>query len=241
MKLSVVISVYNEEKLIEACLESLLAQTRRADEIILVDNNCTDQTVALARKYPVRIVKEKKQGIWAARATGYDAAKGDIIVCTDADARFPASWLELIEKQFHESSVIAVTGPGVFYDGNRLTNTLANIFYMKLYFLLVGLALSTRPLFGSNFAMRKEGWLAVRDHVHSSTEEVFDDMDLSYHLITHGKLHFDRRLANQISIRPLKSVSGMGRRYRKGLRSIMIHWPTQSPVHLYAKRIWRAV
>ena len=64
MKVSVVIPVYNEKKRIKKCLDSLLSQSEKPDEIIVVDNNSTDSTVSIVRKYKgVNLVHEKKQGI----------------------------------------------------------------------------------------------------------------------------------------------------------------------------------
>src|SRR3989304_3585243 len=61
MKVSVVIPVYNEEKYIKNCLDSLMNQTEKPDEIIVVDNNCTDKTVSIVKKYKrIKIIQEKK-------------------------------------------------------------------------------------------------------------------------------------------------------------------------------------
>lgn len=236
MKISVVISVYNEQEMLSDCLESLQQQKRKADEIIMVDNNSTDRSVDIARQFGVKVVRENKQGIWAARHTGYDAARGDIIVCTDADARFPKDWLKNIEKGFAKKEVIAVVGPGEFYDSSVPINKVANWLYMKPYFFLTQLALTTKPLFGSNFALRKSVWDKVRNDVHSGREDIFDDLDLTHHIISHGKILYNEQCKNYISIRPLKSPLGMMRRYRKGLRSMHIHWPQQSPRKLWQKK-----
>lgn len=223
--------------MIKDCLESLCGQLRTANEIIIIDNNCTDRTIEIAQRYDVRIIAEPKQGIWAARATGYDAANGDIIVCTDADARFPAAWLQNIERGFENPNVAAVCGPGKFYDGNWLTNRLGGLVYMQPYFWLVGSALATKPLFGSNFAMRATVWQRIRGEVHSATEAVFDDIDTSFHVLRHGRIRYDRRTFNYISIRPLRDPRGMLRRYKKGFRSIVTHWPEQAPPYLYVRRL----
>ena len=238
MKISVVISVYNEEGIIKDCLQSLHKQSRQADEVIIVDNNSTDQSVAIAKQYGVKIVREKKQGIWAARHTGYDAARGDIIVCTDADARFPENWLKNIERAFASDHIVGVVGPGYFYDGPKALNYIANIVYMRAYFFFTSLALTTKPLFGSNFAVRRKVWEKVRDEVHSDREDIFDDLDLTYHILPHGQIVYDESCRDSISIRPLTSMRGMMQRYVKGYRSMRIHWSRQSPRQLWQKK-WR--
>ncbi len=57
--ISVIVCAYNEAAYLPACLKALLAQTRQADEVIVVDNASTDRTGQLARAIPrVRVVHE---------------------------------------------------------------------------------------------------------------------------------------------------------------------------------------
>ncbi|HEX8932548.1 MAG TPA: glycosyltransferase family A protein, partial [Patescibacteria group bacterium] len=100
MKISVIIPAYNEEKYIGACIESLLKQNRLPDEIIVVNNNSTDQTAAIASQYPVKVINEKEQGITPARNRGLNEAQYDIIARTDADTILPPDWIEKIKKHF---------------------------------------------------------------------------------------------------------------------------------------------
>ena len=51
LTLSIVIPVFNEQRYIKACLDSIAAQTVKPDEVIVVDNNSTDKTVQIAKKY----------------------------------------------------------------------------------------------------------------------------------------------------------------------------------------------
>ena len=60
--ISVVIPAFNEEKYLPACLEALKKQTFKNYELIVVDNNSTDKTAQIAKKFGARVVKEKKQG-----------------------------------------------------------------------------------------------------------------------------------------------------------------------------------
>lgn len=57
MRVSLVIPIYNEEKYIKKCLDSVKCQVEKPDEIIVVDNNSTDNTVNIAKKYNVRLLK----------------------------------------------------------------------------------------------------------------------------------------------------------------------------------------
>src|ERR1035437_9820650 len=91
MKVSVVIPAYNEEKYIGACLDSLMDQKEKPDEIIVVNNNSTDNTAKIVKKYPVRLINEEQQGMIPARNRGFNEAKFEIIARTDADTILPRS------------------------------------------------------------------------------------------------------------------------------------------------------
>jgi glycosyltransferase involved in cell wall biosynthesis len=74
--LSVIVCAFNEERYVEACLHSLPAQSRPADEILLVNNASTDRTAALAAAIPgVRVVDEPRKGLVIARETGRRRAR----------------------------------------------------------------------------------------------------------------------------------------------------------------------
>jgi glycosyltransferase involved in cell wall biosynthesis len=86
-------------------------------EIIVVDNNSTDDTAAVAARYGVRVVSEPRQGVCAARQRGVDCAQGEIIVSTDADTTQPPDWLRTIDAGFAASDkVVAVAGPCRYQD-----------------------------------------------------------------------------------------------------------------------------
>src|SRR3990170_5274074 len=98
MRVSLIIPVYNEEESIVKCLESIVNQEEKPDEIIVVDNNCTDKTAEIAQKFGARIVKEKKQGMIYTRNTGFDSAQYEILAKTDADAILPSNWISKIKE-----------------------------------------------------------------------------------------------------------------------------------------------
>jgi len=113
MRFSVVVPAYNESAYLGSALESLLAQDFEGPyEIIVVDNNSTDDTAAVAARYGVRVVREVERGVCAARQRGSAIATGDIIVSTDADTVQPTDWLRTIDARFAASDqVVAVAGP----------------------------------------------------------------------------------------------------------------------------------
>jgi glycosyltransferase involved in cell wall biosynthesis len=82
---SVIVPVYNGERYLGAALTSALGQTYVSLEVIVVDDGSTDGTGDVARRYPVRYVRQVNQGTGAARNTGLAAARGDFIGHLDAD------------------------------------------------------------------------------------------------------------------------------------------------------------
>lgn len=90
-RLSVVIPCYNEEEGIARVIPSL---PKSVDEIVVVDNNCTDRTAEVARGLGARVVFEKRKGYGAAYQAGLAAVTGDITVTMDGDGTYPADQIE---------------------------------------------------------------------------------------------------------------------------------------------------
>ena len=113
IRFSVVVPAYNEAAYLGRALDSLQHQDYDGTyEIIVVDNNSTDNTAAIATRYGVRVVKEAQQGVCAARQRGAYSARGEIIISTDADTTQPRDWLRTIDARFAASEqIVAVAGP----------------------------------------------------------------------------------------------------------------------------------
>lgn len=97
MRISVVIPVYNRERYLGEAIESVLGQTRQADEVIVVDDRSTDGSAALARSYGVTVVaQERNRGAAAARNVGTRVATGDVVAWLDSDDRWLPDHLEVV-------------------------------------------------------------------------------------------------------------------------------------------------
>ena len=85
--ISVVIPAYNSAAQLARALDSVLAQTRPAEEILVVDDGSTDATAEVARSYgdAVRLIAQANAGAAAARNAGIRAARGTWIAFLDAD------------------------------------------------------------------------------------------------------------------------------------------------------------
>lgn len=115
MRVSVIATVKNEESSIGRLLESLLSQTRRPDEIVLVDGGSTDRTteiveVFIGRGAPITLVVEPGANISRGRNLAIARATGDVIAATDAGVRLAPRWLEELVKPFEEAAGVDVVG-----------------------------------------------------------------------------------------------------------------------------------
>jgi cellulose synthase/poly-beta-1,6-N-acetylglucosamine synthase-like glycosyltransferase len=102
---SCLVAVFNEEGMIEECVSSLVAQTYKRKEIIIVNDKSTDSTGLildkLAKKYPIKVIHlEKNLGKKGALAQGVLAAKGTIYAFTDSDSTWEPKAIEKIVKIF---------------------------------------------------------------------------------------------------------------------------------------------
>lgn len=230
IRITVVIPVKDDAAELARCLSALAAQTRPADEIIVVDNASSDASAKVASAAGATVVECSEPGIPAASSHGYDLAAGDLILRLDADCIPPPSWVARIETAFGERpEVAALTGGAYFVDGPPLLRTVLARIYLFAYAVAAALALGHRPVFGSNLAMRRGAWQQIRSGVHRHDPELHDDLDLSFHL--GGRLRVGR-LAGEpmgISMRPFRSASSFSRRAHRGFRTVAAHWPKDFP------------
>lgn len=82
---SVIVPAYNYGQYIAETLESILAQSVPAHEVIVVDDGSTDTTAEIVKKYPVTYLYQENKGLAAARNTGIKHATGTYIMSVDAD------------------------------------------------------------------------------------------------------------------------------------------------------------
>lgn len=111
MKITVIIPCYNSARWVGGAVESVLRQTRPADEIIVVDDGSSDDPASALAQFgeKVRLVRRSNGGLSAARNTGVQAAGGDKFLFLDADDKlFPDALEQLAETA-------ACTGAGVVY------------------------------------------------------------------------------------------------------------------------------
>ena len=129
MKVSFVIPVYNVMPYLERCVMSLMRQTYKNLEIILVDDGSTDGSESLCdelatRDGRIRVIHKKNEGVSEARNTGIDNATGEYIIFVDSDDY----WLlddglqALVDNCDPQTDMVTFKGVDV-WKGGRMTNT----------------------------------------------------------------------------------------------------------------------
>lgn len=203
VKISVVLPVYNEAQYLRPCLESLLNQTQKAHEIIVVDNNSTDDTVAIAKEFKdVTLIHEKQQGITPARNAGFNYATGDVLARCDADSILPPNWLEKINKNFSgRKKIDALVGLNKIYDF-----PVKNVMPLnRAIIMLIKEVTGHYPLYGPSMAISKKMWNTIKGSVCLDDKLVHEDVDLSVHIYdAGGKIAFDPTFLASFSARRLK-------------------------------------
>lgn len=110
--LSIIVPIYNAEKYIENCIESLLNQTKKEIELILINDGSTDNTDELIKKYNdkrIKYFKNKNQGIGKTRNFGIDKAMGKYLMFIDSDDYVDKNTAKLMfDKAFSNDLDIAI-------------------------------------------------------------------------------------------------------------------------------------
>lgn len=120
--ISIVVPVYNVEKYIHECLESILNQSYKNIEVIIVNDGTLDNSIAkiedLLKDKRTRLISQVNQGLSAARNTGIKAALGEYISFIDSDDKVKSSFIETLYDKANETNADIVRGSFRNFDGN---------------------------------------------------------------------------------------------------------------------------
>ncbi len=123
IKISVIVAIYNTEKYLRHCIDSILAQTYKNFELFLVDDGSSDNCGTICDEYAmadtrIRVMHQNNQGQSAARNHASKIATGDFITFVDSDDYIEPDYLEyLLELQGKYNSDMSVGGFCYLYEG----------------------------------------------------------------------------------------------------------------------------
>ncbi|MDD5676017.1 MAG: glycosyltransferase [Chitinivibrionales bacterium] len=238
-KFSIVIAAHNEENNIQACLQSVFAQSVGEDgyEVIVVDDRSTDKTAEFVQEMArsranlsLHRISETPAGIAPKKhavAQGVAAAKNEIIVLTDADCIVPPMWLDTIDKQF-DDGVGLVQGITTYAYPPGMNRSFFGL--QALDFLSHGITAAAAIGAGlpinsnaNNLAFRKEAFNAVNGYGPLGAVVSGDD-DLLLQRIAHTKkwrVRFMVDPAGAVQTAPTKTLRGIiEQRKRWGSKTI---------------------
>ena len=177
MKATLICPIYNERESVESLIKSMLAQTKKPDEIIFVDSFSKDGTVEIIKKYSkknkeIKLIQEKSN-ISEARNIAIKNAKYGIIAATDASSKLDKDWLKNIIKPFKDKNIDVVSGGYKAISGGGIEDYIA--------------MLTVKPMEEWNektflpssrsIAFRKKAWKAVGgypENLYTGEDTLFD-------------------------------------------------------------------
>ena len=132
VKISVIVPVYNVEKYLPTCLQSLVAQAFADMEIVAVNDGSTDGSLSVlqtfAKQYPfLQVISQENQGVAAARQAGIKQARGQAVCFVDSDDVLTPGYLEELWRVYENTGAKMVVGPLVRFPG-KSPDSLTSLF-----------------------------------------------------------------------------------------------------------------
>ena len=122
-KFSIIVPVYNVEKYIKNCLDSIEKQTFKDYEVIIVNDGSTDSSMDVVKDYDFKIINQKNKGLSAARNRGVKEASGEYLLFIDSDDYIDKDLLKKINESLKNNpDVVRFQIREVFEDGNKLVD-----------------------------------------------------------------------------------------------------------------------
>jgi glycosyltransferase involved in cell wall biosynthesis len=139
---SIIVAVFNEEKYLNRCLQSLKNQSYKDIEIIIVDDGSTDKSRNIIKQYNVKYLSISHSGPGVARNKGAQAAKGEILVFVDADMYYDKEYIKelvkpIVKKNMLQIKIIFGQNVGALMQGYQYTDVfLKKVQNTKMFFAL---------------------------------------------------------------------------------------------------------
>ena len=114
MKISIIIPAYNAAKYIKRCIISLLNQTYKNIEIIVVNDGSTDNTLDILKNYDIKVINQENLGVSCARNNGLKNCSGDYITFVDSDDYVDKNYIEDIVNILNKYKYDIIETPLLF-------------------------------------------------------------------------------------------------------------------------------
>ena len=229
---SIIIAAYNEEANIIRCIDSLSQlKSNYPFEIIIVDNNSSDNTAEVIQKLKVNYIFQKIQGCGIARQLGMENARGKYILTGDADTLYPPEWVNELMRKLEKPDTACVFGRYSFIGDDKTPRWKLTI-YETLSDMLVYVKSYKRPFLnalGMTMGFVKEYGLKV-GYVEANIRG--EDGRLAFDLMKYGEvkgvmtnksrvwtgtrtISMDGTLTNAVRNRVAMAFANMGSMFKK--------------------------
>lgn len=168
MKITCIVPAHNEGEVIGECLRSLMLQSRPPDKIVVSSDNSTDNTVSIARGFPmVEVIEtvgntDKKSGNLNQAIDALNFHDEDFVLIVDADTQLAPNWIEAALQAFEDTSVGAVGGVFTGDGKNGLLGDLQSLEYARYARQLRRSYGKARVLTGTSTMVRMHTFREVR-------------------------------------------------------------------------------
>ncbi|PUA32108.1 MAG: hypothetical protein B9J98_04465 [Candidatus Terraquivivens tikiterensis] len=177
---SVIVIARNAERTIAGCVSSLLAQTFKPTEIIVIDSS-TDSTGKIAAELGAKVVHEPVVGRSRARNRGLEESRGELVAFIDADAVADPSWLSWLVRRYEKGGLAGVAGSIRALNPDRLAAK------------LLELATANKPHYGGGNIMYEKGAI-VEVGMFNERLQMAEDVELAWRVLKTGrKIGFEPR------------------------------------------------
>ena len=182
-KLSVIVPVYNADKTLKACLESIRKSKFKDYELIVIDDGSVDGSLRIAQKCADKVISlPYNQGRVKARNKGVRVVNSPVVVNIDSDVVIKPDTLMQIDDYFHQHAKLdAITGMLAIPDKNYSFVTDYKNCYMNYYFSILPKEVSF--LYGSIFAIRER---VLNKYKNNSVAQIADDTEIGQRILTQG-------------------------------------------------------
>lgn len=125
--ISIIVPIYNVENYLPSCIDSILKQTYKNIEVILIDDGSPDNCSAICDEYEkkderIRVIHQKNSGLSGARNTGIENAQGEYLIFVDSDDTIAPTMVEELYEyaEEHGCSIVACGRYYLFEDGKKI-------------------------------------------------------------------------------------------------------------------------
>lgn len=127
MEISIIVPVYNVEKYLDRCIKSILGQTFRDFEVILINDGSTDNSANICDRYSkkderIKVIHKNNEGVSKARNLGIKLARGNYLVFVDSDDWIENDFLELLYKGIKQLNTDIVISGYVYEKNGKIIN-----------------------------------------------------------------------------------------------------------------------